>query len=137
MLAAPGDAGNRPIHGRDAEGHLVVPDGRRAFEVSRTWEQLGNNCARILENRGSRTNQKTRRVNKLENLALSAKPPSPVQIRAAPSISLRKLQRLSLRGTIARLIIVPKCSRLAAGTNHDASATRDVRVGSRLRRPLD
>jgi hypothetical protein len=35
---------------------------------------------------GTTRDQRARRINKLENLAKSAKPPSPVQIRAAPPI---------------------------------------------------
>jgi hypothetical protein len=88
MLAAPGDAGNRPMHGRDAEGHLVVPYDRCAFEVSRTWEQLGNNCARIpgkTRNEGQPEN-KTSQQHREPGPA--CKPPSPVQIRAAPPKSL-------------------------------------------------
>jgi hypothetical protein len=55
------------MHGRDAEGHLVVPYDRCACEVFRAWEQLGNNGARKPGKTGeqgrseSRTNQQDRR----------------------------------------------------------------------------
>ncbi len=52
--------------------------------------QLGNNLGTIAPKhrgkRGSRADQKAGRINKIDVPALSAKPPSPVQIRAAPPI---------------------------------------------------
>jgi hypothetical protein len=50
--------------------------------------QVGNNWGTIAPEHqgrgGNRADQEARRVNKIDNPALSAKPPSPVQIRAAP-----------------------------------------------------
>ena len=54
---------------------------------------LGNNLGTIAprhrENRAIRADQEARRVNNLDEPALSAKPPPPVQIRAAPPIFSR------------------------------------------------
>jgi len=56
-------------------------------------KKLGNNLGTITpkhrEKRGSRADQKAGRINKIDVPALSAKPPSPVQIRAAPPNLLR------------------------------------------------
>jgi hypothetical protein len=50
----------------------------------RTWEQRGNNNAQTPGNTKGRADQKAGRNNRKYVPALSAKPPSPVQIRAAP-----------------------------------------------------
>ena len=50
---------------------------------------------------GSTRDQRARRINKIENLAKSAKPPSPVQIRAAPPISPSKSDRLVAEASTA------------------------------------
>ncbi len=46
-------------------------------------EKLGNKAPKHQGKRGSRADQKAGRINKIDVPALSAKPPSPVQIRAA------------------------------------------------------
>ena len=68
-----------------------VSDARAGFEYgcaaawpSENWNNLGTLAPEHKGKRGSRADQKTRRDNNLDNPALSAKPPSPVQIRAAP-----------------------------------------------------
>jgi hypothetical protein len=52
--------------------------------------RVGNNLGTIAPKHpgktGSRADQKAGRINKIDVQALSAKPPSPVQIRAAPPI---------------------------------------------------
>ena len=53
----------------------------------RTWEQLGNNSAQTPRKTRGRADQKAGRINKIDVPALSAKPPSPVQLRAAPPIT--------------------------------------------------
>jgi hypothetical protein len=70
---------------------------RRAVMAARTWakeSEPGNNLGTIApEHRGkwsNRADQEARRVNKIDNPALSAKPPSPVQIRTAPPNSFDK-----------------------------------------------
>jgi hypothetical protein len=55
-----------------------------------SWEQRGNNCARTPKTRDSRADQSAGRINNMDVQALSAKPPSPVQIRTAPPNSLKK-----------------------------------------------
>jgi hypothetical protein len=64
------------------------------------WEQQRPNTR---EKRGSGADQKAGRINKIDVPALSAKPPSPVQIRAAPPKSLGKPARLCICGTIRRV----------------------------------
>src|SRR5688572_3405847 len=71
-----------------------------------TWEQVGNNCARTVESEIAGPTSKQRRVNKLDNPALSAKPAPPVQIRAAPPISLR------IRGSKLGLALTGRCAEL-------------------------
>jgi hypothetical protein len=65
--------------------------------------ESGNNLRTITpkhrEERGSKADQKARQVNKIDVPALSAKPPSPVQIRAAPSVFIGNLRRLFVHGT--------------------------------------
>ena len=78
-------------------GHI----GRRSVErrPSETWEQLRNDCARTPGKRRSRADQKAGRINKIAVQALSAKPPSPVQIRAAPPFFQVQFDHLVRRGT--------------------------------------
>ena len=67
--------------------------------------KLGNDAGTIAPQhqgkRGGRADQKAGRINKIDNLALSAKPPSPVQIRAAPPKSPGKSAVLFVVGTIS------------------------------------
>jgi hypothetical protein len=66
---------------------------------------LGTTAPEHQGKRGSRADQKTRRVNKIDNPALSAKPPSPVQIRTAPPNSFGKPHCLRLGDTSG----IPEC----------------------------
>ena len=66
----------------------------RSDTADRSWtarEKFGRNFGPLTPNHhrkpGNTRDQRARRINKIENLAKSAKPPSPVQIRAAPPIS--------------------------------------------------
>ena len=67
------------------------------------WQELGNNLGTIAPEhrvRGKgRANQNAKRVNTIDHLALPAKPPSPVQIRAAPPILIREIDVSDLSTT--------------------------------------
>ena len=80
--------------------------GRFLLTNGKPPPRVGNNLGTIPSKheakRSSRANQPARRVNKIDNLALSAKPPSPVQIRAAPPKSFEKPHHLPRCGTIFR-----------------------------------
>ena len=62
---------------------------KSSLSEERRPSKLGNNLGTLApkyrEKRGSRADQKAGRINKIDVPALSAKPPSPVQIRAAPT----------------------------------------------------
>ena len=82
---------------------------------------LGTMAPEPRVNEGSRANQKTRRVNKIDNLALSAKPPSPVQIRAAPPNFVRKIAQFADRGGSCRVAFwTQMVPRLIAATDEAA-----------------
>jgi hypothetical protein len=81
--------------------------------------------------------QKTRPVNKIDNFAKSAKPPSPVQIRAAPPFFLedsRDPACSDVRGDFVLLrkaldsLLVPK-SDLCKSLHRDELSARDLRRG--------
>ena len=76
---------------------------------------LGNNLGTLTPKhqvkRGSRADQKAERINKIDVPALSAKPPSPVQIRAAPPNSLKKIAKRAQAETGERPILFPNCRR--------------------------
>ena len=55
-----------------------------ALTVAESGNNLGTIAPEYQGKRGSRADQKAGRINKIDVPALSAKPPSPVQIRAAP-----------------------------------------------------
>jgi hypothetical protein len=54
------------------------------IRVQESGNNLGTLAPKHHGKRGSRADQKAGRINKIDVPALSAKPPSPVQIRAAP-----------------------------------------------------
>ena len=90
--------------------HRVGP----SVEANETSVQLQSNVSpRTPKHHQKSTisrDQRARRINKIENLAKSAKPPSPVQIRAAPPIFLRKITRSPNSRRSSRPHNVPKCS---------------------------
>ena len=116
--------------------------GPPAFSSPGTWEQLGNKNAQMPGKTGGRADQKAGRINKIDVPALSAKPPSPVQIRAAPPQFQCKFDRLcvsrtckrapiGLRWTTNRQSVAPCADvsslRVSAGTTKSA-----VAIGNRI-----
>src|SRR5687768_13660032 len=74
---------------RPSAGTARRPDGIFClFEPLELGNNVGTMTPKHREKRGSRADQKAGRINKIAVPALSAKPPSPVQIRAAPPKSL-------------------------------------------------
>jgi hypothetical protein len=86
-------------------GTLRVMRAKWHLRVGERGNNLGTIAPKHQGKRGSRADQKTRRVNKIDNPAVSAKPPSPVQIRAAPPKFLSLSSPFAHRSSVP----VPDC----------------------------
>jgi hypothetical protein len=73
------------------------------MKVDTLGNKLGTIAPEHQGKRGDRADQEARRVNKIDVPALSAKPRSPVQIRAAPPIFQFGLDHLCQSGTSRRI----------------------------------
>ena len=81
--------------------------------------------------RGSRADQKAGRINKIDVQALSAKPPSPVQIRAAPPKFLVRTHRLFLGDTCKHFRVFPSYARRNVPSVQMSDPERFARAGVR------
>jgi hypothetical protein len=84
-------------HSTGVDGLAQLSAGRQAKTNSRQITPKHHGKPAIIRD------QRTRPVNKIDNLAKSAKPPSPVQIRAAPPFFLENLTIPPLLRRAARL----------------------------------
>jgi hypothetical protein len=99
---------------RRSGDNCALPEAEWSFPRREVGNNLGTIAPKHRGKRGSRANQKAGRINKIDVPALSAKPPSPVQIRAAPPKSFGKITSfVALRHNLPR-VAFPSRPRIAS-----------------------